>query len=228
MKKPTFIFLIFVFLLAEIILSVNEYFGVLIYALVLGLILVRLEEDDFLIQSDKLLIFMMILPIARISEVFVSFNFYWKTIMFYFVIYFLVLFYMRRFNISPGYTKSKLWFLPLSIIIGIYFGYIGNHYFGFEKHPEILFLLPFIVFSEELLFRGMIQNYAKKEYGKDIAIICTSLLFAIFSLSFGLGFAFFILLANLVMCMIYDKASNIWLTIPINFFMNLLLFVMIV
>lgn len=226
MKKPIFISLILVFFLAEIMLGINKYIGILIYALVLGLILIDLEEDDFLIQSDKLLIFMMILPIARISEMFVSFNFYWKTIIFYFVIYFLVLFYMRRFKINPGYTKSKLWFIPLSIIIGIYFGYIGNHYFGFEKHPEILFLLPFIVFSEELLFRGMMQNYAKKEYGPNTAIICTSLLFAIFSLSFGLGFAFFIFLANLVICMIYNKTSNIWLTIPINFFMNLLLFVM--
>ncbi len=167
MKKPIFISLILVFFLAEIMLGINKYIGVLIYALVLGLILIDLEEDDFLIQSDKLLIFMMILPIARISEMFVSFNFYWKTIIFYFVIYFLVLFYMRRFKINPGYTKSKLWFIPLSIIIGIYFGYIGNHYFGFEKHPEILFLLPFIVFSEELLFRGMMQDYAKKEYGPN-------------------------------------------------------------
>lgn len=225
LKKPFFVFLIFAFFLLETILNINKYIGVLIYAVLIGIVLFDLEEYEFLNNNEKLLIFLMIIPIARISEFFIDFGFFWKTVMFYFVISFLVIFYTKKFKINPGYTKSKLWFFPISIIIGVYLGYTGNLYFGFEKHFELIFLIPFIVFSEELLFRGLIQNHAKKEFGSMFAIIFTSILFAIFSLSFGFKFSYFILMANLIICLIYNQTENIWLTIPINLCINLFLFV---
>lgn len=225
LKKPFFVFLALVFFLSEIILSTNNYLGVLIYALLIGVVLFDLEEYEFLNNNRKLLIFLMILPIARISELFIGFDFLWKTVMFYFVICFLIIFYTKKFKINPGYTKIKLWFFPISIIIGVCLGYMGGLYFNFEKHFELLFLLPFIVFSEELLFRGLIQNHTKKEFGSMFAIIFTSILFAIFSLSFGFKFLYFIFAANLIMCLIYDKTENIWLTIPINLCINLFLFI---
>jgi len=224
LRKPFFVFLLLAFFLSETILSINKYIGVLIYSFLILVVLFDLEEYEFLNNNEKLLIFLMIIPIARISELFIEFGFFWKTVMFYFVICFLVIFYTRKFKINPGYTKSKLWFFPISIIIGLLLSYIGSLYFGFEKHIELLFLLPFIVFSEELLFRGLIQNHAKKEFGPLFAVISTSLLFAIFSLSFGFKFSNFMLLANLIICLIYDQTENIWLTIPINLCMNLFLF----
>ena len=226
MKRLFFIFLILAFFLSELVLSINPYVGFLIYAVLIGVILVDLEKDEFLSHSEKLLIFLMIIPIARISGLFAGFNFLWKTIVFYSAVSFLVVFYTRKFKINPGYTTSKLWFFPISIIIGVLLSYIGSLYFGFGNHFELIFLIPFIVFSEEILFRGMIQNYAKKEYGSLIAIIGTSLLFAVFSLSFGFKFLYFIFAANLIMCLIYDRTENIWLTIPINLCINLFLFVM--
>lgn len=227
MKRLLFISLIIAFLLSEIVLSMNRYAGLLIYVAIVGAILIGIEEDyEFLIHSEKLLVCLMIIPIARISEMFISFNFFWKTVIFYLVISFLAILYTKRFKLNPGYTKNKLWFLPVSIIIGICLVYIGSVFFDFGKHFEILFLIPFIVFSEEILFRGMIQNYSNKEYGSLVSIIGTSLLFAVFSLSYGFEFSYFILIANLIMCLIYDRTENIFLTIPINLCINLFLFVM--
>ncbi|MDD5192278.1 MAG: CPBP family glutamic-type intramembrane protease [Candidatus Nanoarchaeia archaeon] len=226
MKKLYFILLVLAFILPEIMLNVNKYAGVLIYAVIIGFILFDIEEYEFMNNSEKLLIFLMIIPLARISEFFINFNFFWKTAIFYFVICFLVILYTGKFRINPRYTKSKLWFLPISIIIGICLSYIGSLYFDFGNHFELVFLIPFIVFSEEILFRGMIQNIAKKEYGSMVSVICVSLLFAIFSLSFGFKFAYFMFAANLIMCLVYDRTENIWLTIPINLCINLFLFVM--
>ena len=223
LRKPFFVFLMLIFFISEIILRINNYLGVFIYAALIGIVLFDLEEYEFLNNNKKLLVFLMILPVARISELFISFNFLWKTIMFYFVLCFLIIFYTKKFKINPGYTKAKLWFFPVSLVIGIYLGYIGGAYFNFEKHFELLFLLPFIMFSEELLFRGLIQNHAKKEFGSMFAVILTSILFAIFSLGFGFKFLYFIFAANLIMCLIYDKTENIWLTLPINLCINLFL-----
>jgi membrane protease YdiL (CAAX protease family) len=227
MRKIFFIFLVAAFLFAEIILTFNETLGVLLYALLVGLILFDLEDYEHLIHSDKLLVFLAIVPIARIGEFFIDFNFFWKAAVFYFAISFLVIYYTRSLKINPGYKTGNLWFFPLSIIIGIALSYIGSLYFGFEKNFELIFILPFIVFSEEILFRGMIQNYAKKSYGSLFAIITTSILFAIFSLSFGFKFSIFMFAANLIMCLIYDQTENIWLTIPINLCINLFLFVIV-
>lgn len=226
MRKAFFIFLIIAFLFAEIILTFNKLIGVLLYSLLVAVILFDLEEYEHLIHSDKLLVFLAIVPIARIAEFFINFNLFWKTAVFYFAISFLIIYYTRSLKINPGYTTSKLWFFLVSIIIGILLSYMGSLYFDFGKHFELIFLLPFIVFSEEILFRGMIQNYTKKSYGSLFAVIATSVLFAIFSLSFGFKFLYFIFAANLIMCLIYDKTENIWLTIPINLFINLFLFVL--
>lgn len=225
MKKLAFIILILVFAGLEILLGYNDKIGLAVYAFLIGIILIAFESDEALSHSDKLLIFIMIIPIARIAEIFINFSLFWKTLMFYFVIFFLVLFYTFKFKVKL-FTKKNLKWLPLGIILGALLGYGGNYLVGFEKHFELIWLLPLIAFSEEALFRGMIQNYAEKEYGALFAIITTSLLFGVFSLSFGFKFAGLMIAANLLICLIYKLTKNIWVTIPLNFFMNLLLFVM--
>ncbi|MDD5087165.1 MAG: hypothetical protein PHV16_05435, partial [Candidatus Nanoarchaeia archaeon] len=93
MRKIFFIFLIAAFLFAEIILTFNETLGVLLYALLVGLILFDLEDYEHLTDSDKLLVFLAIVPIARIGEFFIDFNLFWKTAVFYFAISFLIIYY---------------------------------------------------------------------------------------------------------------------------------------
>jgi membrane protease YdiL (CAAX protease family) len=227
MKKIYFIALIALFFILELVLWINQTVGFYAYVVLVGVILIALERDkskefDF---TEKLLIFLTIIPIARISEFFIEFGFFWETFIFYFVISFLVIFYTKKFRINHGYTKKKLWFLPLSIVIGILMGYAGNYLFELEKYPELLVLIPLIVFSEEILFRGMIQNFAG-EYGSSFSIIITSLLVAIFSfMSLGYQFAIFLFMCNLIIGLIYDETGNIFLTIPISLILNLLLFI---
>lgn len=226
LKKPFFIFLLIAFFVSEMNLHINVYLSILIYIFLIALVFFDLEEYEFLNNSEKLLIFLTILPIARITEFFMDFGFLAKTAVFYFTLSFLIIYYTRNMKLNPGYTKAGLLFLPMSIIIGGVLGFIGNFYFRFAGTFELIYLLPFIVFSEELLFRGLIQNHAKKEFGSLFAIIFTSLLFAIFSLAYGFQFAYFMLMANLVICLIYNQTENIWLTLPINLLINLLLFIL--
>jgi membrane protease YdiL (CAAX protease family) len=225
MKKQFFVLLIEIFFVLELALIFNQTIGFFAYLVFVGIMLVFLEKNATLSHSHKMLIFLTIVPIARISEFFIEFDFFWKTAAFYFVISFLVIFYTRRFKINPGYTLKKLWFLPFSLIIGGYLGYAGNYLLNFDKTLNFLVLLPFIAFSEEILFRGMVQNFARKDYGASFSIITTSFLFAIFSLSLGIEFALLMFVCSLIMGIIYDKTGNILLTMPINLIINLLLFI---
>jgi membrane protease YdiL (CAAX protease family) len=225
MKKQFFVLLVEIFFVLELVLIFNQTVGFFAYLVFVGIMLVILEKNATLSLSYKMLIFITIIPIARICEFFIEFDFFWKTAVFYFVISFLVIFYTRKFKINPGYKTKSLWFLPFSIFIGGFLGYAGNYLLNFDKTPDFLILLPFIAFSEEILFRGMIQNFARKSYGASFSIITTSLLFAIFSLSLGIGFAFFIFVCSMFTGIIYDETGNIWLTMPINLIINLLLFI---
>lgn len=229
MKKPFLILIIFAFLVSEIILRWNQLAGFLVYSVLIGIILVALEKEEHLqhliSHSEKLLIFVLIVPIARIVEIFITFGLFWRILAFYSILAFLIIFYTRKFKINPGYTKKYLWFVPISIIIGILLGYLGNYVFNFEKNLILLTIIPLISLSEELLFRGMIQNYAKKDFGALFSMLSTSILFGIFSLGLGIMFALFSFACSLIICMIYDHTENIWLTIPINLAINVLLFV---
>ncbi len=227
MKKLFFTTLILAFLASETALYLNKLAGFFSYIILVGIILASLEKDEIIDSSEKLLIFLTVIPIARISEFFIDFSFFWKIFVFYSVVLFLAIFYTRKFQVKHGYSIKNFNFITLSLFLGVFLGYGGDNFFNFEKHFEILMLIPIIVFSEEILFRGMIQNFAKKQFGSLFSIIAVALLVSIFSLSFGgIKFAYFMLMCNLIMCLIYDRTENIWLTIQMSLFLNIFLFVM--
>jgi membrane protease YdiL (CAAX protease family) len=225
MKKPFFILIILAIFLSEISLKLNVLVGCLVYAVLVGVILISLEKDRILEHSEKLLLFLAIVPIARIAECFIKFDVFFEAIIFYSILLFLVIYYVNKFRVDLGYELRTLIYLPFTIAIGFLLGFIGDYFFIFDKNTQFLFLLPIIALSEEILFRGMIQNFAKKEYGSSFSILFVSLLVSTFSLSFGISFALFMFISNLIICFIYDKTDNVWLTIPINFIMNLFLFI---
>ena len=83
----------------------------------------------------KLAVFLLIIPMVRISEVFLTFDFFWKNLIFYCFLSFFVLFYIYKFNVNVNYKLNfkKSWLIILALIIGLLFGICGNYLFNFEK-----------------------------------------------------------------------------------------------
>ncbi|WP_367277968.1 CPBP family glutamic-type intramembrane protease [Flavobacterium sp.] len=163
----------------------------------------------------------------RIFEIFIPFNFFWRTLIFYYLLFFLANFYLFKFKINPGYTKKFIFLLPLGILFGISTGFLGNYFFEITKNSSLLFIFPIMVFAEELLFRGLIQNLIKKSYGRFLAIIFAALIYGIFCMGFGFKIAVFFFAINFMICLVYDFSENIFLTFVINLIFNLFLFVLI-
>lgn len=224
MRKYLLVLLCLSIFLSEIILRINEIAGFFIYSFLISGCLLSLSRAESLNNHAKLIIVFMILPIIRIAELFVVFEFFWKVLIIYLILFFLVSFYSIRFKINPGWTKEKLWLLPLVIVFSAILGYVGNVFFNFEGYPELLLLIPLIAYADEVLFRGLIQNYAKKSYGAVSSILFTALLYGIFSMSYGFPAVLFIFFMALIMGLIYNFTRNIFLTIVMNMVFHVFLF----
>lgn len=226
MKKYLLILLGMALFLSEIILSVKPEFTFITYSILIGGCLISLSNEETLTNAGKLMIIFMILPIIRISELFLNFSFIWNTVVIYFIMFFLVVFYSMKFKIDPGYKSRFLILLPVVILLGITLGVLGNTLFEFEKIPRILSILPILVFSEEVLFRGLIQNLIQKESSGFTAVVFTSLIYGIFSVGFGFPALWFIFAISLIMSLIYAMTKNIYLTMTFSFILHLFIFVL--
>jgi len=208
-----------VILLCEILLVRNVTISFLMYSFLVTGVLLSLsyqkQESGELNNSGKLLLVLMIFPIVRIVELFLSLDFFWKTELVYGLMLFLGVFYLIKFKIDIGVRKN-LWLTPLVICLGMLLGFIGNVFFDFPKYSGILFLIPLIGFSEELLFRGLIQNLTEKNSGVLSSIFLTSVLYGILHLSFGISLALVFFVVSLVICFVYYLTRNIILSSLMN------------
>ena len=225
MKKYPPILIGLSFLLSEIILKLDVTFGFFCYVILITGCLIALSRQELLNVYSKLMIVMLILPMIRIAELFVKFDYLWRSLVIYYVLLFLVLVYSKRFKLNPGYKKEGLVFLPLVILFGIVLGLMGNGIIA-EKYSGFILLLPIVVFSEELLFRGMIQNLTKEGYGTKVSLIFPSLLYAIFSLNYALPIVLILFISSLVASIIYHYTKNIFLTMALNLIIQFLVFIL--
>ena len=166
----------------------------------------------------------MILPVIRIIELFLEFNFFWRTFTVYYLLLFLTSFYLFKFKINPGYTKDRFSLLPLAMLVAINIGLLGR-FIGLERHLELLILLPIIVYSEEIFFRGLLQNSIKKNYGSTKAVIITSILYGIFSISLGFLGALFMFGISLIIGIFYNNSRNIFLGIVFSLITHIFLYI---
>jgi len=226
MKKGLLVLILLFIFLSEIGLKINVTLGFVFYIALITGVLLSLHKVESLDNYGKLAVIFLILPMIRIAEFFMNFDYFWKNLIVYYILLFLVCFYSFKFKINPGYNKKYLVLLPLAILLGISLGFLGNSLFSFEKDIKILILVPVIAYSEEVLFRGLIQNLIKKEYSWVIAVLITAIIYGIFSLSFGFNFLVFIFLVNLIISLIYNFAGNIFLTITINIILQTFLFIL--
>jgi len=224
MKKYLLILLTSSLLLSEIMLRIDRTWGFFLYALMITGCLIVLSKEENQSDLSKIIIIFLILPIIRIFELFLVFDLFWNVFIVYYVLLFLSSFYLFKSKMNIGYTKKGLYLLPLIVILSINLGFLGRILFEFENNFRLLLLIPLIAYTEEILFRGLIQNSIEKNYGLINSIIFTTLLYGIFSLS--LGYPLFLLMsfASLIMSIIYIK-KNIFLTISMNMIIHIFLFI---
>lgn len=214
-------------IITEIILRINETAGFVFYLFLITGVLLAFSKIEHSINSKNLTIILLILPVLRIAELFIRFDFFWKALIFYYFLSFLVVYYSFEFRIKVGYTKKWLSLLPLVIILAVLLGVLGNSLLGFHKSLTFLIILPVLVYSEEVLFRGMIQNLAGNEFSYFFSILISAILYGVFSSTYGFyAFIFFFALA-FITGLIYSITRNIFLTLTMSFIVNLILFVIL-
>lgn len=224
MKKYILLLLSAVLLLSEIMFQIEPKIGFLSYAVLIGGCLISLAKADSLNNSGKLIIIFMILPIIRIAGLFIEFDYLWNSLIVYYFLCFLVFYYLAKFDIKLEFKWKKWYFLVLGVIIALGLGVLIKILFEVESVSEIVFLLPVMVLSEEVLFRGMIQNLVNKTNGPFVSVVFTSIIYGIFSLGLGVPLALVMFFASLIMCLIYYYSKNILFTIVFSLIFQLVVF----
>src|SRR3989344_3233897 len=189
MEKKIVLLLVLALVLSEIFLNINEAVGFIMYSILIAFCLLSLSHVESLNDPGKLMIVFMIIPIVRITESFITFGFFWKIIISYSILLFLSFYYSVRFKLDHGHKKEKLGFLPFAVAVGIGLGIMSQSLFMFNKYSWLIYFIPFIAYSEEILFRGMIQNILGKNLTASVAVLITALLYGVFSSGYGILFA---------------------------------------
>jgi len=237
-KEYLLVFMISMLFLSEIVLNFNRVIGFLLYFTLIAVYLISLSYTKDLNNYGKLTIVLLIIPIVRVIGLFIALSFFWKILISYSVLLFLAFYYSIRFKLDHGHKKEKLKFLPLAIIIGIVLGFIGDYFFNLNlsNYTWMIYLIPLIAYSEEILFRGMMQNLIEKQYGTHISILIPSLLYGLFSFSLGLGlgtsfginigilFGLFMFITSIILSLTYYKTKNIFLTVIMSIILHYFLF----
>jgi membrane protease YdiL (CAAX protease family) len=222
MKETYFIWAIVGLFGVELMLNMFFNLGFLIYAVLIGVILILAENEIHMNKSEKLLIFLMILPIARIAGLFLEFNFFWNTLIFYLLVIFLVVYYSLKFKIrTRPFIGNPLYFLFV-VLVGGLLSILGKQIFHFE-FAYLIFLISIIAYAEETLFRGGLQNLTRDCFG-NLAILSTSLLYAIFSMNYGLEFFAIAFFSSLIISTVYRFTKTLYLPFLLNIIFHVIAF----
>jgi membrane protease YdiL (CAAX protease family) len=223
LKGTEFLWAITGIFLVELMLNMFFKIGFLLYALFVGVVLILMEREGYTNKDERILIFLMIIPITRLAEVFITFDFFWKTLIFYLFIIFLVIYYSVKLQVkSKPFIGNPIYFIGIALIAGAG-GIVAKYVFHFE-FASLIFLIPIIAYGEEILFRGGIQNLTRESFG-PLCILFTSFLYATFSM--GLGFQFFIIAfgVSLIISTLYYFTKNLYLAFVLNLIFHVAVFI---
>jgi uncharacterized protein len=223
MKKYEILLFVAFGILSETALRLNESIGFVLYfalASTVWIVLSRAKKTD---ESAKLLMLLLILPLYRISELFINFNLFWNVLIGYILLLFLGIYYLVTFKIKVGLKGSNLRFIGFAILIGFLAGFFFSKYFSLEINKTIVYVILFGSIAEEILFRGLILKQTENLHGKVFAIIISSLMYGVFSLNFGLGFAVFAFIFSIFTGWMYTSMKSIYLAILANVAFHIML-----
>jgi len=227
MNKKLLTITLLILLILELTLLLNTQLGFILYAIiVLGTLigLTALEDLRKYSIDTKLITFLMIIPIVRMAEIFSNFDSIFRIAVVYLSLFFLVAFYLLKFKVNIGFTLKGIKFLPIALVVGIALGFIGNLFFNLEKNLFLFSLIAIISYSEEVFFRGLVQNTVREGYGIIWSLIVPSVLVFIFTLSLGILPAIFFFFVSLVTSTIYSWNKNIFIALIINLLVSVIMF----
>ena len=200
-------------LICECALIVEPNLGFVLYSLLVAGVLIALSKFEVLNNESKTLIALLVIPIIKIAEIFIDFNFLWKVFIFYIIFGSMAVYYFIRFEIKANFSRASFKRIIIALILGISLGIAGRYVLNIQIDQAFIALIPLVAFSEELFFRGILQNLASKSYGERAAIFLTSLLFFIFTLSLGVYPAVFFFVVSFLIGLLYEYSQNVFLCI---------------
>ncbi len=223
MKEISFGWAIIGLFFVELLLNLSYGFGLFLYAVFVGIVLISMENEIYIKNEEKLLILLMILPISRLGSLFLKFDFFWNTMILYIFLIFLTIYYGLKFRIkSKPFIGNPFYFIGIILISGT-ISLISKYIFNF-KFSEILFLIPIIAYSEEILFRGGIQNLTQECFG-NLSIFSTSLIYGIFSMNFGFEFFLIAFGFSMISGLFYHFSKNLYITFILNVIFHAIIFI---
>lgn len=215
--------------LSEVTLFSWPLIGIFVNAFILTSLLVAAVFDTTL---RKLLACLSIIPAVRLIGFSIPFtDDFLRIALFYGSIFALSLGYIICLKVkNTGHSLREIKDLPLMIFIGILIGSLEYSFLpknsfnlGLSFGSALLFFL-FFGYTEELLFRGLIQNLAEKITKPLFSILFTSVLYTLVHINKGLSgiiLAFFI---SIVLSTVFHWKKNIFLVTALNTTISLVSF----
>ncbi|MGY4884376.1 MAG: CPBP family glutamic-type intramembrane protease [Nanobdellota archaeon] len=208
--------------IVEYVLNSFYTIGFAIYAIFVGLVLILMENEIGPTKEEKVIVFLMIIPICRLAELFLGLNFFWSTLLFYLMVIGLVVYYAIKFKIKTKPFIGNPGYFLIVFMIGGVGSLVGKHVFGWS-FADLILLVPIIAYAEEIFFRGGFQNLTQEWFG-NFSILLTSFVYAAFSLSYGFAFVLIAFFASLIISTFYHFKKNLYITYLLNIVFHVVIF----
>lgn len=222
MKTFIISLMLFLVVFTEILLVINATMGFILYIIFLTSVCIILSKKEDLNQFDKLLSVLLVVPLIKILQIFITLSFPWKHLLGYVTLLALSVYYLRWFKIKVN-MKGNYSVLPLVAIVGILVGFLGKIFsVGIAEFSILLIFV--MVLSEELFFRGLVQKTSEPVIGTSLSIIMPALFYGLVHISFGLFPFVYFLAFGLISGIIYWSTDNIVLCFLFGLIANLILF----
>lgn len=228
-QKLLLLNLIMLIFLSEVTLFSWPLIGIFVNAFILTFLLMAAA---FAKVSRNLLVCLSTIPAARLIGFLVpQADTFLRTTLFYYSALILSFGYLFHLRIKKtGHNLKGIENLPLMIMAGVLLGSLEYAILPKEcPNPAISLgsAVPFFLFfgyTEELLFRGLIQNSAA-EFTKPLSsVLFTSILYTFVHLNSGLYGVALALLTGLATSIVFQRTRNIFLVTALNTTVNLLVF----
>lgn len=223
-KVIALVFVLFV-LLNEIVIGFNSEIGAIMYLVLMSVALFILSKQENLDDTGKMIVIFLVVPLIRIVSLFLDISYIWKLTFGYGILLFLGMYYLYEFNIDIGNIKEYFWMLPIVIFIGAVVGVFSNIMFANDGNLLLIMILPLIVSSEEIFFRGLMQNSIRKSCSLIYSIIIPAVIYGALSFYLGLGLAVLFFFIGIFSGLLYLFTKNIFLSIAFNLVISTFIFI---
>lgn len=218
----TWVFIGFVFL-NEVLLRFSELVGFWMYVVLMTLALLILPRKEF-DDSSIMIVVLLVIPLVRISELFLDVSFFWRVVVGHGILLFLGIFYLFRFRIDMGSLGKNLLVLPFVVLVGVGLGIFGG-LFPRERIIVLVLAIPLISFSEEIYFRGLVQNLIERTCGNFYSLVISAVLYGIMSMYFSVWLGVLFGVMSLISGIVYLATRNIFLSVILNIIFSLFVLV---